>query len=114
LLYNGIHFSSINSNNDLIIDSENETKHDSDSSNEIDSKEETKKKLSTIEILKMLCSYNLVAAFPNLFVVYKYLCTIPTTSASSERSFSKVKLVKTRLRSTMMQNRLEKSHANIM
>ncbi|XP_025415257.1 uncharacterized protein LOC112686973 [Sipha flava] len=83
-LYNGIHFSSINSNKDLIIDSENETKHDSDSSNEID-----------------------IAAFPNLFVVYKYLCTIPTTSASSERSFSKVKLVKTRHRSTMTQNRLE-------
>ncbi|XP_025407318.1 uncharacterized protein LOC112681269 [Sipha flava] len=83
-LYNGIHFSSINSNKDLIIDSENETKHDSDSYNEID-----------------------IAAFPNLFVVYKYLCTIPTTSASSERSFSKVKLVKTRLRSTMMQNRLK-------
>ncbi|XP_025422905.1 zinc finger MYM-type protein 1-like [Sipha flava] len=40
-LYNGIHFSSINSNKDLIIDSENETKYDSDSSNEIDSNEET-------------------------------------------------------------------------
>ncbi|XP_022161052.1 zinc finger MYM-type protein 1-like [Myzus persicae] len=45
--------------------------------------------------------------FPNLFVAYKYLCTIPATSVSSERSFSKLKLIKTRLRSTMQQNRLE-------
>ncbi|KAF0712014.1 DDE 3 domain-containing protein, partial [Aphis craccivora] len=36
-----------------------------------------------------------------------YLCTIPATSVSSERSFSKLKLIKTRLRSTMQQNRLE-------
>lgn len=55
----------------------------------------------------MLCIYNLIAAFPNHFLVYKYLCTIPSTSAASERSFSKVKLIKTRLRSTMMQNRLQ-------
>lgn len=76
-------------------------------SNKLDNEEEINKKLSTTEILKILCSYNLVVAFPNLFLAYKYLCTIPTTSASSERSFSKVKLIKTRLRSTMMQNRLE-------
>jgi hypothetical protein len=35
------------------------------------------------------------------------LCTVPATSVSSERSFSKVKLVKTRLRSTIGQGRLE-------
>lgn len=55
----------------------------------------------------MLCSFNLVTAFPNLFIVYKYLCTIPATSISSERSFSKLKIIKTILRSTMKQNRLE-------
>jgi len=48
-----------------------------------------------------------MSAFPNLFVASKYLCTIPATSVSSERSFSKLKLIKTRLRSTMRQNHLE-------
>jgi len=98
--------SSIRLNNELIIESENENSPDSDSPNEMDDEEEIRKKLSATEILKMLCSYNLVAAFPNLFLVYKYLCIIPT-SAASERSFSKVKIIKTRLRSTMSQNRLE-------
>lgn len=106
-LYNGMNLSNIKSNNELIIESENEINSDSDSSNKLDNEEEINKKLSATEILKILCSYNLVVAFPNLFLAYKYLCTIPTTSASSERSFSKVKLIKTRLRSTMMQNRLE-------
>jgi len=36
-----------------------------------------------------------------------YLCTIPATSVSSERTFSKLKLIKTRIRSTMVQKRLE-------
>lgn len=106
-LYNGMNLSSIYSNNDLIIESENETNLDSDSPNEVDNEEEIKKKLSATEILKMLCSYNLIAVFPNLFLVYKHLCTIPTTSSASERSFSKVKIIKTRLRSSMIQNRLE-------
>jgi len=35
------------------------------------------------------------------FAVYKILVTIATTSASAERAMSKVKLVKTRLRSRM-------------
>jgi len=76
-LYNGMNLSSIESNNELIIESENETNSDSNSSNKIDNEEEIRKKLSATEILKMLCSYNLVVAFPNIFLVYKYLCTIP-------------------------------------
>ncbi|KAL4104267.1 hypothetical protein QTP88_019576 [Uroleucon formosanum] len=84
-----MNLSNIKSNNELIIESENEINSDSDSSNKLDNEEEINKKLSATEILKILCSYNLVVAFPNLFLAYKYLCTIPTTSASSERSFSK-------------------------
>ncbi|XP_015376245.1 PREDICTED: zinc finger MYM-type protein 1-like [Diuraphis noxia] len=83
------HFIAIRTNNELIIESENENTPDSDSPDEMDDEEVIRKKLSATEILKMLCSYNLVAAFPNLFLLYKYLCTIPTTSAASERSFSK-------------------------
>lgn len=106
-LYYGMNLSNIKSNNELIIESENKTNSDSDSSNNLDNEEGIKKKLSATVILKILCSYNLVVAFPNLFLAYKYLCTIPTTSAASKRSFSKVKLIKIRLRTTMIQSRLE-------
>ena len=39
--------------------------------------------------------------------LYKVLLTLPVTTASVERSFSKLSLVKTKLRSTMGQGRLE-------
>lgn len=58
-------------------------------------------------ILQLLSKFNLIAAFPNLYLAYKALYTIPVTSAAAERSFSKVKIIKTRLRSTMSQLRLE-------
>ncbi|KAL8461686.1 hypothetical protein ACS0TY_032973 [Phlomoides rotata] len=44
--------------------------------------------------------------FPNAYIAYKILLTIPVTVASAERSFSKLKLIKTFLRSTMSQDRL--------
>jgi len=39
-------------------------------------------------------------------VAYRIYLTIPVTSASSERSFSKLKIIKNYLRSTMNQDRL--------
>nr|XP_022914668.1 uncharacterized protein LOC111425118 [Onthophagus taurus] len=44
--------------------------------------------------------------YPNTFIAYRILLTIPVTVASAERSFSRLKLTKTYLRSSMSQERL--------
>lgn len=44
--------------------------------------------------------------FPNVSIVLRIVLTIPVTVASDERSFSKLKLIKTYLRATMKHDRL--------
>lgn len=85
------------------------------------------KNVTITTIIKLLTKYGLDSAFPNLYIAYRALAIIPASSASAERSFSKVvfsfaklvihnkkwfnnfqvKLIKTRLRSIMGQRRLE-------
>jgi hypothetical protein len=45
--------------------------------------------------------------YKELYTVYKYLLTLPLTQVTCERTFSKLKLLKTRLRSTTSQENLE-------
>jgi hypothetical protein len=59
-----------------------------------------------IDILAHLVEMKSVDNFPNYCVALRILCTIPVTVASGERSFSKLKLIKTYLRSSMHQERL--------
>ena len=59
--------------------------------------------LGPVEILKFLKRHD---CFPNASIAYRVLLTIRVTVASVERSFSKLKLLKSYLRSTMTQQRL--------
>ena len=45
--------------------------------------------------------------YPNASLLYTYLLTLPITVASNERSFSKMKLLKNRLRSTLTADKFE-------
>jgi hypothetical protein len=58
------------------------------------------------KILEFIFLNNLTAICPNITISLRILLTMPVTVASAERSFSKLKLIKNYLRSTMSQERL--------
>ncbi|XP_050056202.1 zinc finger MYM-type protein 1-like [Aphis gossypii] len=86
---------------------ENDSENTYTEKSESEDEESKNENVNVEKILHILSSHDLITAFPNLYTAYKSLGTIPASSASAERSFSKVKLIKTRLRSTVGQNRLE-------
>jgi hypothetical protein len=57
-------------------------------------------KMSASEILKFIMD---AYCYPNVSIAYQILFTVHVTIASTERSFSKLKLLKNYLRSTMPQ-----------
>lgn len=59
-----------------------------------------------IEAIRFINTNKLQDAMPNLWVALRIMLTIPVTVAAGERSFSKLKLIKTYLRSSMSQDRL--------
>ena len=67
------------------------------------------KRSSFLDVLKLLLDpkFHLIDAYLELAKVYSILVAIPVTSATAERSFSALKRIKSRLRSTMAQDRLE-------
>jgi hypothetical protein len=60
----------------------------------------------SIDILNTIKSYWEEGEFQTVWVAYRILLTIPITVASAERSFSKLKLIKTYLWTTISQERL--------
>ncbi len=44
--------------------------------------------------------------YPRLYRVYAFILVLPVTVASNERTFSRLKLIKNRLRSKMLDDRL--------
>jgi len=61
------------------------------------------KLMSAYEILRFVKAAD---SYPNVSFAYRILLTIPVIVASAERSFSKLKLLRNCLRSTMSQERL--------
>ena len=61
-----------------------------------------------IAVLKVLSTFSLQSAFPELYTVHKILAppTLPICSTKCKRKFSKLKFLKNNLRSTMGQKRL--------
>lgn len=56
--------------------------------------------------LLFLNNFSIAASFPDLCTAFMLYLTLPVTVASAERSFSKLKIIKNYLRSTMTQERL--------
>ena len=61
---------------------------------------------TTAEILPFLIANDLHEAYPNVATLYRIFLTVPISSAQAERTFSRLKLIKTYLRSTMSETRL--------
>ena len=69
-------------------------------------KTEIAEKHTVRDLLQLLYDYKLISSFPEFQKLLTLFLTIPVTVASAERSFSKLKLIKTYLRSKMEQCRL--------
>jgi hypothetical protein len=62
---------------------------------------------TVLDILKLIMSSHITSSIPELATACVLFATLPVTVASAERSFSKLKIIKTYLRSTISQDRLD-------
>ncbi|KAL4112057.1 hypothetical protein QTP88_015905 [Uroleucon formosanum] len=61
---------------------------------------------TALQILSLL--KKMMGSFPNTYIALRIILTIPVTSATAERSFSKLKIIKNYLRNTISQDKLSK------
>ncbi len=64
------------------------------------------KTMSLLELITFMHDKDLSEIYPNFWTALRIALTLPVTVAQAERSFSKLKLIKSYLRSTMSQERL--------
>jgi hypothetical protein len=62
--------------------------------------------LSPLQLLNAIYNLQLRSIFGEICIALRIFCTLPVSVAGGERAFSKMKLVKNYLRSTMSQDRL--------
>ncbi|XP_042320469.1 zinc finger MYM-type protein 1-like [Sceloporus undulatus] len=58
-------------------------------------------------VLEYICAKKMITLFPNTFIALRILLTLPLTIANAGPGSSKLKLIKTHLHSTMVQDRIE-------
>lgn len=66
----------------------------------------SEKIMHAIDILNAIQKRNMENAIPNVVIAFRIMLTLPVLVASGERSFSKLKIIKTYLRNSMQQKRL--------
>lgn len=94
---------------------EDEDLYETDKDDNDDEEEETRKCKTQKPCNKclvccfiLLCKLNLhISTYTNLHRAYEYFMTLPCTEVSCERAFSKLKIIKSRLRSALLQKHLE-------
>lgn len=60
--------------------------------------------MTALQLLSFIHKKHLKELYPDLWIALRIACTLPVTVASAERSFSKLKLIKTYLGSSMGQD----------
>lgn len=94
-------------NVDVVLNSDGDEDDDDDRDDD-DEFETIEKDQKTINSIFKVChSTGLKEVFPAIYTALRIALTLPVSSASPVRAFSKLKLIKTRLRSTMCEERLE-------
>jgi len=64
--------------------------------------------LENDKLINILNYIKRIKYFPNVYITYRIMLTISVSIASVERSFSKLKLIKSYLRSIMSQQKLNR------
>ena len=70
-------------------------------------KKEIEDKTSVLEIVSLMLESRVSSSFPEAYKLVVLFVTIPVTVATAERSFSKMKLIRTYLRSKISQEGLD-------
>ena len=63
--------------------------------------------MEPLNVLNYLCQNNLITLYTNTVVALRVLLILPVSVASGERNFSKLKLIKHYLRSSISQTKLK-------